>query len=95
MYFNITGFFLASSVVWLKGSLILLWWILKIGFLIILFATLVYDEIIIINKCNLDYYTKKRIIERGEIDATNFDEFPLLQTVQRDSITEMQPESVK
>ena len=66
-----------------------------LGFFVILFTTLVYDEVIIINKCNLDFYTKKRIIERGEIDATNFDEFPLLQTVQRDSITEMQPESVK
>ena len=66
-----------------------------LGFFVILFTTLVYDEVIIINKCNLDFYTKKRIIERGEIDATNFDEFPLLQTVRRDSITEMQPESVK
>ena len=70
-----------------------------IGFLIILFATLVYDEIIIINKCNLDYYTKKRIIERGEIEkeeAKNLEDFPLEPTItQRGIIDDIQPELIK
>ena len=63
-----------------------------LGFFVILFATFVYEEIIIINKCNLDYHTKKRIIERGETDAKIMVEIPLLQTnTQRDSISEIQP----
>ena len=36
------------------------------GILIILFATLIYDELIIINKCKLNENVKLYIIDRGE-----------------------------
>ena len=66
-----------------------------LGFLIILFATLVYDEIIIINKCNLDYYTKKRIAGRGEMekeDVENLEDLPIEPTfTQDDIIDEIKP----
>ena len=39
------------------------------GNLIILFSTLVYDEVIIINKCGLHENVKLEIIERGERDT--------------------------
>ena len=42
-----------------------------LGIIIIAFATLVYDEIIIIHKCDLDKNTKKAIIIREEEDKLN------------------------
>ena len=50
---------------------------------IILIACLIYDEIIIINKWNLDYFTKKRINERaeGEVSNENKDDDTLLPTI--------------
>ena len=69
----------------------IIFYVLEIlGFLVILFATFVYEEIIIINKCNLDFYTKKRIIERGEIekkDAKSLDEISIV--TQRESINDI------
>ena len=67
-----------------------------LGFLIILFATFVYEEIIIINKCNLDFYTNKRIIERSEIEkeySKNLDE--ISSVTQKECITEILPDSVE
>ena len=49
--------------------------------LIILFATLVFDEIIIINKWELDKNTKKRIGDRADEETeydNKIDDFPLL-----------------
>ena len=70
-----------------------------LGFFVVLFATFVYEEIIIINKCNLDFYTNKKIIERGETekeDAKNLEDIPITQTItHRDSINKLLPESVK
>ena len=53
------------------------------GMLIILVASLIYDEVIIINKWNLDYFTKKRINERAEEEANdeNNDEDALFPTI--------------
>ena len=42
-----------------------------VGMLIILIASLIYDEVIIINKWNLDYFTKKRINERAEEEVND------------------------
>ena len=42
-----------------------------IGILIILFACLIYDEIIIINKWGLNTNVKKGIINRGELEMKN------------------------
>ena len=39
-----------------------------LGFLIILFATLLYDEVLIINKWGLNFNTKKHIEGRIEIE---------------------------
>ena len=41
-----------------------------IGILIITFATLLYDEVIIINKWNLNLYVRKDIIRRGEDEVS-------------------------
>ena len=41
-----------------------------IGILIITFATLLYDEVIIINKLNLNLYVRKDIIRRGEDEVS-------------------------
>ena len=52
-----------------------------LGILIILFATLVFDEIIIINKWKLDKNTKKRIGDRADEETeydNKIDDFPLL-----------------
>ena len=53
------------------------------GTFIILIACLIYDEVIIINKWNLDYFTKKRINERaeGEVINENNDDDALLPTI--------------
>ena len=37
-----------------------------IGILIIAFSTLLYDEVVIINKCGLNQNVRKGIINRGE-----------------------------
>ena len=42
-----------------------------VGTFIILIACLIYDEVIIINKWNLDYFTKKRINERAEEEVND------------------------
>ena len=42
-----------------------------IGIIIIAFATLLYDEVIIIKKQNLDKNVKSHIIKRGEADTKN------------------------
>ena len=54
-----------------------------VGIFKILIASLIYDEIIIINKWNLDYFTKKRINERaeGEVNDDNNDDDALLTTI--------------
>jgi hypothetical protein len=54
-----------------------------VGTFIILIACLIYDEVIIINKWNLDYFTKKRINERAEEEANdeNNDEDALFPTI--------------
>ena len=54
-----------------------------VGIFIILIASLIYDEVIIINKWNLDYFTKKRINERaeGEVNDDNNDDDALLPTI--------------
>ena len=54
-----------------------------VGMFIILIACLIYDEIIIINKWNLDYFTKKRINERAEeeVNDENNDEDALFPTI--------------
>ena len=50
---------------------------------IIIIACLIYDEVIIIKKWNLDYFTKKRIHERSEeeVDYENNDEDALFPTI--------------
>ena len=55
-----------------------------LGILIILFATLVYDEIIIINKWNLNKNVKLFIMKRGEDeneDMDNLDDMYLMPTI--------------
>lgn len=55
-----------------------------LGILIILFATLVYDEIIIINKWNLNKNVKLFIMKRGEDeneDMDNLDDMCLMPTI--------------
>ena len=54
-----------------------------VGMFIILIASLIYDEVIIINKWNLDYFTKKRINERaeGEVNNEDNDDNALLPTI--------------
>ena len=55
-----------------------------LGILIILFATLVYDEIIIINKWNLNKNVKLFIMKRGEDeneDMDNLDDMHLMPTI--------------
>ena len=55
-----------------------------LGILIILFATLVYDEIIIINKWNLNKNVKLFIMKRGEDeneDMDNLDDMYLMTTI--------------
>ena len=54
-----------------------------VGMFIIIIACLIYDEVIIINKWNLDYFTKKRIHERSEeeVDYENNDEDALFPTI--------------
>jgi hypothetical protein len=42
-----------------------------VGTFIILIACLIYDEVIIINKWHLDYFTKKRINERAEEEVND------------------------
>ena len=75
----------------------IIFYVLEIlGFFVILFDTFVYDEVIIINRCNLDFYTKKKIIERGEIekeDAKSLDEISI--DTQRESVNEILHSSVK
>jgi hypothetical protein len=48
-----------------------------IGILIIAFATLLYDEVIIIKKWKLDENVKSGIISRGEEDMIKLKEFEL------------------
>ena len=48
-----------------------------LGILIIAFATLVYDELIIINKWKLNENVKLRIINRGEEDMKKIKELEL------------------
>ena len=48
-----------------------------IGILIIAFATLLYDEVIIIKKWNLDKNVKKGIIKRGEADTRKISEIDI------------------
>ena len=55
-----------------------------LGIFIILFATLVYDEIIIINKWNLNKNVKLYIMKRGEDeneDMNNLDDMYLMPTI--------------
>ena len=55
-----------------KGGIEIAYFIIEIfGILIILIAVLVYDEAIIINKWSLNYYTKKKIMERELREITN------------------------
>ena len=51
--------------------------------MITIIASLIYDEVIIINKWNLDYFTKKRINERAEeeVNDENNDEDALFPTI--------------
>ncbi len=44
--------------------------IYSIVYFINIFCCLVFNEVIILNFCNLDYNTKKRIKERMRIDGT-------------------------
>ena len=48
-----------------------------IGILIIAFATLLYDEVVIINKCGLNENVRKGIISRGEKEVVKTIELEL------------------
>ena len=43
-----------------------------IGYIFLLFGSLILNEIIIFNFCGLNKYTSKNIYERGEIDKNSF-----------------------
>ena len=43
-----------------------------IGYIFLLFGSLILNEIIIFNFCDLNKYTSKNIYERGEIDKNSF-----------------------
>ena len=48
-----------------------------IGILIITFSTLLYDEVVIVNKCGLNRNVRKKIIKRGEEEMTKTIELKL------------------
>ena len=63
-----------------------------IGIFIIAFATLIYDEIIIIKKWNLEKNVKSGIISRGEMDMVKMKELELIRDSTFDEINKYSPE---
>ena len=81
---NIYGICKNSGEVKNRGVEYFIFVILEIiGILITIIASLIYDEVIIINKWKLDYFTKKRINERAEeeVNDENNDEDALFPTI--------------
>ena len=63
--------FKENEINWIKEDYSLNFWFFPIIHFINLFCSLIFNEIIILNFLNLDYYTKIRILERERFDTSN------------------------